>query len=368
MAEQRQKRPRRRSITPRQDQDGDIQISSSGARIRITPMTIGLLVVAVLAVIAFMLPREKAGGPGGAPGPAAPGVERAADAAGSPRESNAPVITRAEIVPPNPAAATPLGVVYDVNSGGDGLVSYSFRWYVDNALVQDGPTSALQTGSYRKGASVYAEVTPSDQSSTGSAFATPAVVIVNMPPEVTAVALAPGNAAVGEIMSASPSGSDPDGDPVTYTYQWQVNGNPVGSPGDANTFSTAGLRKNDIISAAVNYTDGEAGGGPVFSNSIVLQNRSPKITSTAPLELASGLFVYQVMAKDPDGDTLTYRLNRLPSGMTIDASSGLIRWQLNKNVMFTGRNEAGVNVTVDDGDGGTDTQEFSIVFTDLYVN
>ena len=54
--------------------------------------------------------------------------------------------------------------------------------------------------------------------------------------------------------------------------------------------------------------------------------------------------------------------------MTIDASSGLIRWELPKAHMFTGRNEAAVSITVDDRDGGTDSQEFTIIFTDLYVN
>jgi hypothetical protein len=147
-----------------------------------------------------------------------------------------------------------------------------------------------------------------------------------------------------------------------------VNGNPVGAPGDERTFSTAGLRKNDVISATVTYTDGTAGGVPVGSNSIRLQNRSPKIISSAPLEMTTGLYVYQVTAKDPDGDPLTYRLDRFPAGMAIDGSSGLIRWEPAKGQMFTGRNEVAVSVTVDDRDGGTDSQEFTIIITDLYVN
>jgi hypothetical protein len=80
------------------------------------------------------------------------------------------------------------------------------------------------------------------------------------------------------------------------------------------------------------------------------------------------MYVYQVTAKDPDGDPLTYRLDRFPKGMTIDGSSGLIRWEPEKGQMFTGRNEVVVSVTVDDGDGGTDTQEFTLIINELYIN
>jgi len=206
------------------------------------------------------------------------------------------------------------------------------------------------------------------QSAGGATVMTPAVVITNGPPEVMMVSVEPENAVVGAIVSANPVGTDPDGDPITYAYQWKVNGSPVGAPGNESTFSTAGLRKNDIVNATVTYTDGTAVAGPAGSSSIRLQNRSPKITATAPHDLTTGLYVYQVTANDPDGDRLTYRLERYPAGMTIDASSGLVRWELAKGHMFTGRNEVVVSLSVDDGDGGSDAQEFTIIINDLYVN
>jgi hypothetical protein len=327
-----------------------------------------ILVVALLSVFAVMKYSGKptvTGAPAGpsavAPGPTVGVVE------GSPG-GTAPVISTAVITPPNPSSRTPLSVAYEINNPGGGPLAATFRWYVDGTLVQDGPSNALQPGPYRKGASVYSEIAFADQNVGGSMVKTPTVVIVNGPPEVTSVNVDPENAVAGAIVSATPSGIDPDGDPIVYTYQWRVNGNPVGAPGGERTFSTAGLRKNDVISVMVTYTDGIAGGVPVVSSSVRLRNRSPKITSAAPLEMTTSLYLYQVTANDPDGDRLTYRLEKFPAGMTIDTSSGLIRWEPAKGQMFTGRNEVAVSVTVDDGDGGADTQEFTLVITELYIN
>jgi hypothetical protein len=340
----------------------------SQTKVRMAGTAAAILLVALLSVFAIMKYTGKTMVPGAPTGPSVVAPGPAENTAEGSRGGNAAVIISAVITPPNPSSRTPLSVAYEANNPGGGPIAAMFRWYVDGNLVQDGPSNALQPGPYRKGASVYAEVAFADQNVGGSAVRTSAVVIANGTPEVTMVNLEPENAVVGAIVSATPSGTDPDGDPITYMYQWKVNGNPVGAPGSERTFSTVGLRKNDIISATVNYTDGTVGGVPVGSNSIRLQNRIPKITSSAPLELTTGLYLYQVTANDPDGDRLTYRLDRFPAGMTIDASSGLIRWELAKAQIFTGRNEVAVSVTVDDGDGGRDTQEFTIIITDLYVN
>ncbi len=100
---------------------------------------------------------------------------------------------------------------------------------------------------------------------------------------------------------------------------------------------------------------------------VFIQNRKPEITSSAPESLQGSSYTYQVTAKDPDGDALRYRLEQAPAGMTIDENTGLIQWSLKKDTMYSGRNEAKVRVVADDGDGGTAAQDFTIVFTDLYV-
>lgn len=69
----------------------------------------------------------------------------------------------------------------------------------------------------------------------------------------------------------------------------------------------------------------EGGGGG--SPAIEPQNTAPAIIS-APERFAKTalLYEYQVLAIDPDGDRLSYQLVVGPDGMTLDETTGLLRW------------------------------------------
>src|SRR5690606_12159175 len=68
-------------------------------------------------------------------------------------------------------------------------------------------------------------------------------------------------------------------------------------------------------------------------------------------------YQYAVEASDNDGDALTYRLAKAPSGMTINSTSGLITWRPSSEQVgdFT------VQVEVTDGRGGIAQQQFVLV-------
>lgn len=85
-------------------------------------------------------------------------------------------------------------------------------------------------------------------------------------------------------------------------------------------------------------------------------NRPPSITSSPVTTATTGLgYSYRVEATDPDaGDALTYSLTTSPSGMTIDAASGVIAW----SPASAGTVDVAVQVT--DTKGSTATQTFSI--------
>ena len=86
-------------------------------------------------------------------------------------------------------------------------------------------------------------------------------------------------------------------------------------------------------------------------------NHSPVITSMPVTEATAGtLYTYDVEATDEDDDTLTYALTENPSGMTINNGTGLIEWTPASNQAGTHE----VNVEVDDGKGGTNSQSFTI--------
>jgi len=70
--------------------------------------------------------------------------------------------------------------------------------------------------------------------------------------------------------------------------------------------------------------------------------------------LQGRVYTYRGCCADPDGDRSSkYQLNDFPDGMTIDPSSGQIRWSFPRTPCFREERNK-VKVTVDDGDGGTD--------------
>ncbi|MFQ5492736.1 MAG: putative Ig domain-containing protein [Candidatus Dojkabacteria bacterium] len=94
---------------------------------------------------------------------------------------------------------------------------------------------------------------------------------------------------------------------------------------------------------------------------VVNTNRSPEITSNPKgLNLTQGDdFKYDVQAKDPDGDKLTYTFQKKPKFLKINNDSGVITSK--GAISNVGSFE--VKVKVADGKGGTDFQVFTINVT-----
>jgi hypothetical protein len=86
-------------------------------------------------------------------------------------------------------------------------------------------------------------------------------------------------------------------------------------------------------------------------------NRQPVITSRPPDNAVAGKeYAYQIAAKDPDGDPLTYSLLEGPANMSMDSRTGRITWT-------PGPNDVGVkeiSVLVLDGHGGKSIQTFDL--------
>jgi Putative Ig domain len=272
---------------------------------------------------------------------------------------SAPAITSATIVPENPTTAAPLSANYDGQGPEGAALSYRFRWYVNDAVVQDGTSAILDPGNYKKGNRVKLEVIPSDGSQTGKPYETPEVVIGNRAPVISLVTLVPVDAPVNTLVTAEVTGEDPDGDPVSYTYQWGLNGKYVTEPQTENTFNTTGLHKKDKLYVTVTPSDGESTGDPTASDISILSNSAPKITSSPNYTIANGIYTYQVTAVDPDGDPVTYNLEKSPANMTIDRTTGLIQWEVPKQI--SEKQEIVIKIKAEDGDGGVTDQEYSLI-------
>ena len=112
---------------------------------------------------------------------------------------------------------------------------------------------------------------------------------------------------------------------------------------------------NGNASITVSASDGLLNVTDSFKALITPVNDAPVIT-TSPKTVASTNLTYQydVDAFDVDGDTLVYTLTDFPFGMVINASSGLISWDVNETV-------ANYTVTVNVSDGLlSDTQNYTL--------
>ncbi len=99
----------------------------------------------------------------------------------------------------------------------------------------------------------------------------------------------------------------------------------------------------------------------VFDNlTVTIPNNPPVITSSAPTSATEDVqYTYNPTATDADANTLTWSLSNAPAGMTINAGTGAIAWTPAEGVITSGA----VTLTVNDGNGGTANQTFTVTVT-----
>lgn len=175
--------------------------------------------------------------------------------------------------------------------------------------------------------------------------------IKNASPELRTAKIMPEVFRPGDTLSIEATAADIDGDEVTLSYEWTRNGEPAG-----NSSRIEGqVKRGDKITIKVTPFDGEAYGRPLILQRDVT-NMPPMIMEDKRFNFDGKVWTYQVRATDPDNDPLTYSLKSGPEGMTIESSTGFIRWSVPPD--FKGK--AAASVSVSDGHGGEVLQSFSL--------
>ena len=201
------------------------------------------------------------------------------------------------------------------------------------------------------------EITPSDSKLQGKQASSAPVRIRNSAPTVTAVSIDPELPRKNSTLKARIEASDPEGDTISFSYQWVKNGDELIGETSETLMDTT-LKKGDKIVLRVSPYDMEGTGEEVTSQEIVILNSAPVITSSPKAQkMKSALYGYQVTAEDPDGDPITFSLSpSSPRGMTIDPRTGLIQWKV-------GRGDGGthtIEIIAADDDEGRCTQKYSL--------
>ena len=145
---------------------------------------------------------------------------------------------------------------------------------------------------------------------------------------------------------------DPDGDALDIEVIWFVDGEDLmGVHG--KTLPAGKATKGQVVRAKVVASDGERKDS-LESNEITIANSAPEMITQVRDVMRLDAFLMR--AKDPDGDTLTWRLEGAPDGLTVD-KDGMLHYTgstSEKGGAYT------IKIIADDGDQGTATMEFKI--------
>lgn len=157
--------------------------------------------------------------------------------------------------------------------------------------------------------------------------------------------------------------ADPDGNSVMLS----VAGLPPGLSmnADARVTGTLPYTAAGDYSVTITAGDGNTVNGTTsvtFTWHVLNVNRRPDVINPGPQTSAEGAVVtLQVLASDPDGDTLTYTATNLPPGLSINAATGVI----SGTVSYTASGSYTVTVTAKDPGGLSDTETFTWTVTDV---
>lgn len=172
---------------------------------------------------------------------------------------------------------------------------------------------------------------------------------INSPPVITSVILLPKNPNKENNLDLIVRGQDPDGDPLTYHYQWIKNGEEISGENE-NILRRGNFRKGDLIRVMVTPSDGKADGKPFLSEPIKILNSPPLIQEVniePKMAYASDHLKVHIRSVDIDGDAIYYTYQWEKNGvvLTEEKAEVLERGRFKKGDLIA------VTVTPDDGEG-----------------
>jgi Putative Ig domain len=176
--------------------------------------------------------------------------------------------------------------------------------------------------------------------------------VANQPPTISGTPA--GTATSGVAYSFTPSASDPDQNPLTYSIAnkpaWASFSTSTGRLNGTPATANVGNYGNIMISVS----DGRASAAlPAFAINVQAPpNRAPTITGTPPASVTAGsAYTFTPSASDPDNDTLGYTVANKPAWAAFDTATGRLSGTPTSQNVGT---FAGIVITVSDGKtGGT---------------
>jgi hypothetical protein len=176
-------------------------------------------------------------------------------------------------------------------------------------------------------------------------------VAAEAPPSIVTPAAQSG--AIGQAANLQMSATDPNGDVLTYSASGLPTGLGINPQTGliSGTYQAAGVW-NVVVTVA---NDKGESASAVFAWTVAgTANSPPVVMNPGAQDRLNGQVVsLQIQATDFDNDPLSYAANVLPTGLVINAATGLISGTV------TGNGKTTTTVTVSDGRGGVASVTFT---------
>jgi hypothetical protein len=243
-----------------------------------------------------------------------------------------------------------------VDPDGD-AVTYGYAWTRNGVASSASASATLPSADTAKGETWAVTVTPHDGLSDG-ASASASLTITNTPPSVASATLTPDPAFTGDALTCTAGAtSDADSDSVALTYSWTLDGT---SSTGSGTLSASATTKGQAISCTVTPSDGSDDGTAVTSNTVVIGNTAPVVSSVNLVPTAlytDDTVTASVSSADADSDTVSLTYTWTVDGVSVAATGS----SLDGASWFDKGQSVAVIVTPDDGtDSGSAVTSSSI--------
>ena len=172
---------------------------------------------------------------------------------------------------------------------------------------------------------------------------------------------------VGNLYSFSPTGSDPDGDSLTFL----ISGKPAWASFEPSTGQLSGVPLAGDTGTHSNIVIGVSDGEfttnlMAFSITVTASNSAPVISGTAATSVNAGdAYAFTPTASDADGDTLIFSIVNRPSWASFNTTSGRLSGTPLSNQIGT---YANISISVSDGQASAMLAPFSIAVNAVAVN
>ncbi len=205
----------------------------------------------------------------------------------------------------------------------DDEVDSVYTWYVNGTEVSSDTT--IDGDLFSRGDTVQCDITANDGQADGAYASSDVVTVLNTPPFVSDVTLSPTSPAEGDtIIVTLVDAADDDGDTVTASHAWYVDGTQVST---VTELASDSFDKHQEIYVEVTITDGIEDGDTLTSATATAVNTPPTITGLSfdpenPTYRDTALVVPEGWY-DADGDAESYLYSWYVDGTVVSTESSL---------------------------------------------